>query len=143
MLDFVDEVINILSSTLKILRENNGYTQQQVADALNIDRSTYTYYEIGKTTPDINTIIKLAKIFNVSYSDLLSEEARYLDAMFSDVDVSSLEFIYNDSYICNYTYELTKEEKKIIAGFRALSGESKKTIMRVLCDEVKKSSPKL
>lgn len=142
MLDFVGEVMNILSSTLKILRENNGYTQQQVAEALNIDRSTYTYYEIGKTTPDINTIIKLAKIFNVSYSDLLSEEARYLDAAFSDVDISSLDFIYNDSYICKYTYELTKEEKKIIAIFRALPGESKKTIMKVLCDEAKKNSAK-
>ena len=66
----------MLGQTLKKLRENCGYTQQQVADALNLERSTYTYYETGKTTPDINTIVKLARIFNVSYIDIFEQEER-------------------------------------------------------------------
>lgn len=135
-------MVVILSVILKMLRENNGYTQQQVADALNIDRSTYTYYEIGKTMPDINMIIKLARIFSVPYSDLLAEEARYLDANFSDVDTSSLDFTYRDSRLTNHTYELSKEEKKLIASFRALPGNSKEKIMAYVCSEIKKTSKK-
>lgn len=64
----------MLPKILKKLRENCGFTQQQVADTLNIDRSTYAYYETGKTTPDINTIIKLAKIYNVSYAEIFEDE---------------------------------------------------------------------
>lgn len=39
-------------------------SQQQVADRFKIDRSTYTYYEIGKITPSISMLLKLSKIFN-------------------------------------------------------------------------------
>ena len=33
---------------LKMLRQNRGYTQEQVAEALSIHRTTYTYYEMGR-----------------------------------------------------------------------------------------------
>ena len=49
----------MLATHLRLLREKNGLTQKQVADMLNIDRSTYAYYESGKTRPDILTIAKL------------------------------------------------------------------------------------
>ena len=42
----------MLSRTLKKLRKNCGYTQKEVAKELGVDRSTYAYYETGKTTPD-------------------------------------------------------------------------------------------
>ena len=35
----------------KILRQERGLTQQQVADALGISRSAYAYYEIGGSEP--------------------------------------------------------------------------------------------
>lgn len=51
-----------LGNLLKIYRKNSLLTQQQVADALNINRTTYTYYETGKTEPSIDTLHKLIKI---------------------------------------------------------------------------------
>ena len=60
---------------LRELRVKSGYTQQQIADILNCSRSTYTYYETGKSSPDLSTLVKLAKILNVSVSDLLEEES--------------------------------------------------------------------
>ena len=47
---------------LKTFRTLNGLTQGEVAEALNLDRSTYTYYEN-----------KLSKIFNVSVAELIGE----------------------------------------------------------------------
>ena len=61
---------------LKKFRENIGYTQQQMADALNVERSTYAYYETGKTSPSLETIMRIKDILNVSLEDLLESESR-------------------------------------------------------------------
>ena len=61
----------MLATHLRLLREKNGLTQKQVADMLNIDRSTYAYYESGKTRPDILTIAKLARLYRISTDFLL------------------------------------------------------------------------
>lgn len=70
-----------LGTKLRQLRVNAGYTQQNVADVLNINRSTYTYYETGKTTPDIMTLRSLSKIFKVSIDAFLEDDmARNLES---------------------------------------------------------------
>ena len=57
---------------LRELREcTSEFTQSQIAELLNIDRSTYTNYELGKTEPDIATIQRLAELFNVSCDELI------------------------------------------------------------------------
>lgn len=61
----------MLAKNIKLFRLYNGYTQKQVADILNIERSTYAYYESGKSVPDIETIIKLARLYNISIDFLL------------------------------------------------------------------------
>lgn len=63
-----------LAKTLRKLRLNAGYTQQNIADALNINRSTYTYYETGKTTPDVHTLKELSKMFKVGVHVFLEDE---------------------------------------------------------------------
>ena len=79
---------SMISYWLKYYRHECGLTQQQVADRLKIERSTYTYYETGKTKPDINTLIKIAKVFNVNYIDLL----KCIDAEFEESisDIASI-----------------------------------------------------
>ncbi len=62
-----------LAENLKFIREYRKLSQQKVADILYVDRSTYTYYEVAKTEPDIFTIIKLAEIFNVELIDLVTK----------------------------------------------------------------------
>lgn len=64
-------VETLLKEKLKILRENDNYSQGQIAEYLNIDRSTYAYYELGRTRPAIPNLLKLAKLYNVSFSFLI------------------------------------------------------------------------
>jgi transcriptional regulator with XRE-family HTH domain len=116
----------MLAHTLKRLRENCGYTQQQVADALNIDRSTYTYYETAKTTPDINTIIKLAKIFNVSYSQILEEEEHNPKMK----DIGSSEGNGFGGRNLGLIYELSKAEKQLIIYFRLMTAEEQDSLLK-------------
>ena len=60
----------MLSEALKMLRKRFEMTQKEVADALRIDRSTYTYYEIGRTKPDFSALCKLARLYKVSLDDI-------------------------------------------------------------------------
>lgn len=58
----------------RILKENRkklNLSQQTVADQLNIDRSTYACYEIGKTHPPLDTLVRLSHIFHLSIEELL------------------------------------------------------------------------
>ncbi|AJO22854.1 transcriptional repressor of PBSX gene [Heyndrickxia coagulans] len=49
-------------------------SQQQLADALNINRSTYARYELGQTQPDFETLEKIASFFDVSIDYLIKGE---------------------------------------------------------------------
>ncbi len=61
----------LFSDNLKYFREQNSLTQQEVANKLKIERSTYCCYERGKTEPNIKNLLKLCKIFNIDCNALL------------------------------------------------------------------------
>ncbi|MDY2734891.1 helix-turn-helix domain-containing protein [Intestinibacter sp.] len=61
----------ILENRLKLLRKENGYTQEDIAKKIGLTKSAYGYYEQSKTVPDAYTISKLANIFNVTTDYLL------------------------------------------------------------------------
>ena len=50
---------------IRALREDNDYTQTQIANILNIGQRTYADYELGKTRISIDSLIKLAKFYDV------------------------------------------------------------------------------
>ena len=56
---------SFLAERLRQARLQAGYSQQNIADALNVNRATYTYYETGKTSPDPVTLGKIARICGV------------------------------------------------------------------------------
>ena len=60
-----------LGNRLRTLRRYNGMTQREVAARLHLERSSYAYYEIGTTEPDLHTLIEIATIFRVSTDFLL------------------------------------------------------------------------
>lgn len=61
----------MLGKRLKDLRLEKEMTQQDVADILQINRVTYTQYEIDKREPDNEMIGKLSSFFDVSSDYLL------------------------------------------------------------------------
>lgn len=59
----------------KNLRIQNHYTQGQMADLLGISRSAVSMYETGNREPDLETLEKIAKLFNVDMNYLLGSSA--------------------------------------------------------------------
>lgn len=51
---------------LNELRKGEKLTQQEVADELNIKKSTYCLYEKGKREPSLINIVKLSNLFACS-----------------------------------------------------------------------------
>ena len=51
---------------IRMLREDNDKTQTQIAELLKIGQKTYSDYELGKTRIPVDSLIVLAKLYNVS-----------------------------------------------------------------------------
>lgn len=59
---------------LKSIRKERGMTQKDVYELLNMSANGYASWEQGRTEPDIKSIKKLCKIFEVSADYLLGLE---------------------------------------------------------------------
>lgn len=56
---------------IRNLREDCDKKQQEIADYLHIQQTTYSKYELGKINIPIETLIKLADYYHVSVDYLL------------------------------------------------------------------------
>lgn len=61
----------MIGDKLKELRENKGLVQTELSNLLNIKQGSYSNYELNKREPDIETIIKIAKFYNITTDYLL------------------------------------------------------------------------
>lgn len=59
---------------LKELRSQKGFSQHFVAERLHINDRSYQNYEYGKREPNIETLILLSSIFQVSLDELLCRD---------------------------------------------------------------------
>lgn len=59
---------------LKMLRKSVGLTQEQLAERLNVKRTTVTMWETGQNTPPTKYLVELADVFGCSVDELLRTE---------------------------------------------------------------------
>ncbi|WP_251548275.1 helix-turn-helix domain-containing protein [Limosilactobacillus caecicola] len=65
--------MSALSERLTNLRENKGWSKTYVAKAIGLNSMpTYANYEYGRREPDLETLSKLANLFNVTTDYLLN-----------------------------------------------------------------------
>lgn len=62
--------MNIGDKILKY-RKLKGYSQEDIANNLNVSRQTVSKWETNQSTPDFNKIIPLCKLFGISADELL------------------------------------------------------------------------
>lgn len=70
---YIGEIMNI-GKKLKELRKSENYTQQELADILQISRVNYTRYETDKVRPDYETLIKIADFYDVSLDEIFNRK---------------------------------------------------------------------
>lgn len=124
----------MLGNHLRELRRKFALTQKQVADALHIDRSTYSYYELGKTWPDPPTLLYLAKLFGIGMFELISSDDLTSSAFLHDSDQTDSirarkrnhgSMLTNNSKI----YDLPDDEQQLILYYRIMTAQQKEAFL--------------
>lgn len=64
----------ILGDKIIYLRKKQGWSQEQLAEQLNISRQSVSKWESGASIPDLDKILKMSQIFGVSTDFLLKDE---------------------------------------------------------------------
>lgn len=66
----------MISEKIKELRELAGFSQSQLAKRLDVTRSSVNAWEMGLSTPTIQYVVAMAKLFHVSADYLLELESK-------------------------------------------------------------------
>lgn len=75
----------MFSKRLNETRKNKGFTAQKMADQLGLALRSYQFYEGGKRSPSLDTLVKIADILNVPTDYLLGRDD-YLKSLGVSVD---------------------------------------------------------
>lgn len=62
------------SEKLQKLRKENNYSQEQLADMLDVSRQSVSKWESGQTYPEMDKLLSMCKIFKCSLDDLTNDE---------------------------------------------------------------------
>ena len=64
----------ILADKIIGLRKKNGWSQEELADKMNISRQAVSKWESAQTLPDLEKILQLSALFGVTTDYLLKDE---------------------------------------------------------------------
>ena len=78
-----------ISEKIAILRKRFGYSQEDLANELDISRQSIYKWETDNSTPDLDNIKKMANLFNVSFDKLLDD----------NIDITVEETVVKKEYI--------------------------------------------
>lgn len=59
--------------SIKHIRKKKGITQFELSKKINVDQTTVSKWESGEAKPRVDTLIKLAKLFECTVDELLEE----------------------------------------------------------------------
>ena len=118
----------MLGDKIKLYRENKRMTQNEVADMLNVSPATISKYETGALEPNIESLKRLAELFEISIDELLSDEKEFDISKINVLDIlreqkemklkgnlyhnTQIAFTYNTNHIEGST--LTEEQTRYI-----------------------------
>lgn len=63
-----------LGERIRNLRKENNLSQEELAEKLNISRQSISKWELNVSTPDMENLIYLSRIFEISLDDLIGNE---------------------------------------------------------------------
>jgi len=65
----------IFSEKLQLIRKSKGLTQEELAEKLEVSRQAVAKWESGQVYPDINNLIQISNLFNVTVDYLVKDQA--------------------------------------------------------------------
>lgn len=99
---------------LKVLRNRRGTSQQQLADVIGVSQQSINKYENHDVEPDIATLKAIADYFDTSVDYLIGHTE------------------YEWKIEPRSAYELTKEEKDVVDGFRKMNTMEREIVKLII-----------
>ena len=84
----------IFSENLKYLRTIRKISQQQLADKLDIDRSTISRWESNDIDPTVSNVVAIANLLGVPVADLVGRDIRGEDLYIDELETLFLQNIH-------------------------------------------------
>lgn len=70
-----------LGEKLKEKRQEYHFTQQELAEKMHVSRQTISNWEVGRSYPDIESLIQLSEIFSISLDALLKGDKKMVSSL--------------------------------------------------------------
>ena len=87
------------------LRKQKGFSQEELANRLNVSRQTISKWEVGESTPDMEKLVAISDLFEISLDELVKgEEAKIAEP--------SERIIKSELYSDIKEHVLTQDNKK-------------------------------
>lgn len=65
---------SIVSKYLQFLRKSHNYTQDDLAQKLDISRQAVSKWETGAAIPDLEVLLKISKLYDITINDILEPQ---------------------------------------------------------------------
>lgn len=85
-------------------RKLNRWSQEELADKLDVSRQTVSKWEVGKAVPELEKLIKLAELFKITVDELVKD----------NIEITSKEEFDNANNLDKSDEEKLKEENNVI-----------------------------
>lgn len=74
---------------IKSFRKEKGWTQKELAEQLNVSDKTISSWETGRTYPDLDSLIQLADLFDLTLDELIREDKKMIKNLDEKIKRSS------------------------------------------------------
>lgn len=115
------------SEKIKIMREMNQWTQEEVAEKLGMSTTGYAKIERGQTNVSVEKLKQIAQIFNVNVAQLLDDNERFV--LFTNVDNYSN---YSNYFGANEKLAIENEKLKELLSAKENEIEALKKVIALL-----------
>jgi transcriptional regulator with XRE-family HTH domain len=72
------QILRQLAGRIKALRDEKGWSQEQLAERAAMQRSYLADLELGRRNPSVRTLVKVANAFGIHIADLFDGQAKRL-----------------------------------------------------------------
>lgn len=67
-----------IEDKIKTYRKEKGWTQKELAELLHLSNKTISSWETGRTYPDLDNLIQLADLFELTLDELIREDKKMI-----------------------------------------------------------------
>lgn len=113
-----------ISQVIKDKRKEFGFNQEELADKIFVSKKTISNWETGKTTPDLESILRLSDLFNLSLDELIKGDKSVMEKIKEDTDTVSsnkkimlIVFTWMVAYLLIFFSEIIFELPKVTNPF--------------------------